>query len=471
MLLTIETTHRPATDLGFLLHKHPDRVHSRALAFGQAHGFYPEAGENFCRFALLLDVDPVALVRGGGGRRSERLLGQYVNDRPYAASSFLSVAISRVLASALGGRSKDRPELAAQALPLAATVTPLPCRGAEDVAERLFAPLGYRVSTRGGPLDETQPDWGPSPYVTLRLEGETRLADLLSHIYVLVPVLDNQKHHWVGDDEVEKLLRRGEGWLAGHPEQRFIAQRFLKHRRSLVRDALDRLAEAEAPDSEAQDPEAQDPEAQDRDEAKLETPIRLNDLRLAAVVEALKAAGAKRVVDLGCGEGRLLRELMKVPQFEAITGVEVSAPALERAAERLHLERMTPRQRGRLQLIQGALTYRDARLEGYDAAALVEVIEHLDPPRLEAFARVVFEAARPPCVVVTTPNREYNARFESLAEGRLRHRDHRFEWTRAEFAAWAEGVCARFGYAVRFQPIGEVDAALGAPTQMGVFTR
>ncbi len=464
MLLTIETTHKPATDLGFLLHKHPDRLHSRKLAFGQAHGFYPEAREDFCRFALLLDVDPVALVRGRGGKRSEGLLAQYVNDRPYAASSFLSVAISRVLSTALGGRSKGRQELADQPLPLAATVTPLPCRGAEDVAERLFAPLGYRVETAGGLLDETQPDWGPSPYVTLRLEGAVRLAALLSHLYVLVPVLDNRKHYWVGDDEVEKLLRHGEGWLTDHPEQRFIAQRFLKHQRSLVRDALDRLAEAP-------DPEAPDPEAQDRDEAELEKPIRLNDLRLAAVVEALQGAGAKRVLDLGCGEGRLLRALMKVPQFEAITGVEVSALALERATERLHLERMSPRQRGRLQLIQGALTYRDARLEGYDAAALVEVIEHLDPPRLESFARVVFESARPRCVVVTTPNREYNAKFENLAEGQLRHGDHRFEWTRAEFAAWAQEVCARFGYAVDFRPIGEVDATLGAPTQMGVFTR
>ncbi len=461
MLLTIETTHKPATDLGFLLHKHPDRLHSRELAFGRAHGFYPEAREDFCRFALLLDIDPVALVRGRGGKRGEGLLAHYVNDRPYAASSFLSVAISQVLSSALGGRSKGRPELVDRALPLAATAAPLPCRGAEDIAERLFAPLGYRVATAGGPLDETRPEWGASPYVTLRLEGEVRLADLLSHLYVLVPVLDNRKHYWVGDDEVDKLLRRGEGWLADHPEQRFIAQRFLKHRGSLVRDALDRLTEAEASDAEAQD----------QSEAELEQPIRLNDLRLAAVVEVLQAAGAKRVLDLGCGEGRLLRALMKVPQFEAVTGVDVSVLALERAAERLHLERMTPRQRARLQLIQGALTYRDARLEGYDAAALVEVIEHLDPPRLEAFARVVFEAARPRCVVVTTPNREYNVKFETLAKGKLRHGDHRFEWTRAEFAAWAEEICARFGYAVRFRPIGELDDALGAPTQMGVFTR
>jgi len=462
MLLTIETTHSPATDLGFLLHKHPDRVQSRQLSFGEVHVFYPEASEALCRFAMVLDVDPVALVRGRGGRRGEGLLAQYVNDRPYAASSFLSVAISRVLASALGGRSKGRPELAAQEIPLAAVVTPLPCRGSEDVVERLFSPLGYQVSTEAGLLDETVPEWGDSPYASVRLERCGRLADLLSHLYVLIPVLDNQKHYWVGDDEVEKLLRHGEGWLAGHPENQFIAQRYLRHQRSLVRDAMSRLVEPGT--------EGQDGVRQDEAEGQLEKPIRLNDQRMATVVEVLLQAGAKRVIDLGCGGGKLLRALMRKSQFEEILGVDVSAIALEQAAERLHLDRMTPRQRARLSLIQGGLTYRDARLEGYDAAALVEVIEHLDPPRLDAFAQVVFGCARPRTVVVTTPNREYNAKFENLPDDKLRHGDHRFEWTRAEFQAWARQVGKRFGYSVTFEPIGEEDEALGAPTQMGVFT-
>ena len=107
----------------------------------------------------------------------------------------------------------------------------------------------------------------------------------------------------------------------------------------------------------------------------------------------------------------------------------------------------------------------------FDAAAVIEVIEHLDAPRLAAFERVVFDFARPATVVITTPNADYNPLFPTLPAGQMRHRDHRFEWTRAEFARWAEGIASRFGYSVRIQPVGPEDAALGAPTQMGIFSR
>jgi 3' terminal RNA ribose 2'-O-methyltransferase Hen1 len=132
---------------------------------------------------------------------------------------------------------------------------------------------------------------------------------------------------------------------------------------------------------------------------------------------------------------------------------------------------MPPKQRERIELIHGSLMYRDQRLAGFDAAAVVEVIEHLDPPRLAAFERVAFEFARPGTVVLTTPNAEYNVKWPSLPAGRFRHRDHRFEWTREQFEGWATGIAERFGYAVRFVPVGPVDAAVGAPSQMGVFTR
>jgi 3' terminal RNA ribose 2'-O-methyltransferase Hen1 len=188
------------------------------------------------------------------------------------------------------------------------------------------------------------------------------------------------------------------------------------------------------------------------------------------VLAAMKASGARRVLDLGCGEGKLIRSLLGEKQFEEIVGVDVSSRTLERAAGRLNLDRMPPRQRQRLRLLQGSLTYRDRRLEGFDAAAVVEVIEHLDPPRLAAFSRVLFECARPATIVLTTPNVEYNVRFEGLAAGELRHSDHRFEWTRAEFAQWTEDVAGRFGYAVHRGPIGPVDPEVGSPTQMAVFT-
>jgi 3' terminal RNA ribose 2'-O-methyltransferase Hen1 len=451
MLLMLTLTRPPATDLGHLLHKHPDRLQSFSLPFGQAHVFYPEASEERCTAALMLEVDPVGLIRRGV--RFPRL-DHYVNDRPYVASSFLSVAIARVYNTALGGRSKERPGLVEQPLPLQSRIAALPCAGGEGLLRRLFEPLGYAVHAVDHPLDEEFPEWGESRYFTVELEGQ-----------LLVPVLDAQKHYWVGEAEVEKLLRRGEGWLAGHPERELIVNRYLKYRRSLTSDALAKLLEDDEldPDREL--------ETRALEEEAVEEPLRLNERRLGAVVEVLKVRGAKRVLDLGCGSGKLVQALLKEPQFAEIVGVDISHRALESAESRLRLERLAPRQRERVRLFQTALTYRDQRLAGFDAAAVVEVIEHLDRPRLRAFERVVFEHARPGAVALTTPNREYNVRFDGLPAGGLRHRDHRFEWTRRELEDWASEVAGRFGYGVRFLPVGPEDSEVGAPTQMAVFER
>jgi 3' terminal RNA ribose 2'-O-methyltransferase Hen1 len=454
MLLTLSTTHRPATDLGFLLHKHPDRAQQENLSFGTAHLFYPEAREDRCTFALLLEVDPVALVRGSGAGAGP--LYQYVNDRPYVGSSFLSVALSRTLGTALGGRCAHRPDLAAADLPLEARIVPLSCRGGADIVRRLFEPLGYDVGAEPLPLDPAHPEWGPGCLHAVTLRADCRLADLLTHLAVLIPVLDDAKHYYVGGDEVEKLLRRGEGWLAGHPERHLIARRYLRHQHGLAAAALLRLDADEAAGS-----------AGDGGEDALETPIRLNNLRLDAVAAELEACGAGTVLDLGCGEGRLLRRLAEKGRFSSIVGVDASPTALERAGRRLGL----PRDGTRVKLMQGALTYRDRRLVGFDAAAVVEVIEHIDPQRLPAFEEAVFRVARPGTVVLTTPNRDYNSRFATLAAGTMRHPDHRFEWSRAEFRDWVEDVSSRCGYMVRIKPVGEADPELGTPTQMGVFTR
>jgi 3' terminal RNA ribose 2'-O-methyltransferase Hen1 len=418
--------------------------------------------------ALVLDVDPVGLVRGRRGPEGDGgLLAQYVNDRPYAASSFLSVAIAQAFGTAMAGRSKERPELAAKSIPLEARLTAVPCRGGEELLRRLFEPLGYAIEAVPHALDPTFPEWGESRYFTLTLTAEKRLAELLSHIYVLVPVLDGEKHYWVGDAEVEKLLRVGEGWLATHPERELIARRYLKHRHSLVRDAIARLVTEEEGTQEA----ASDEAAGNAEEERLERPVSLNEQRLATVLGALRASGATSVVDLGCGEGRLLRELLGDRSFQRIVGMDVSHRALEIAASRLRLDRLPPLQRQRIELLHGSLMYRDQRLSGFDAAAAVEVIEHLDPPRLAAFERVLFEHARPGTVVLTTPNAEYNVRWPTLPAGNFRHRDHRFEWTRTEFQEWATRVAERFGYTVRFAPVGPVDPEAGSPTQMGLFTR
>lgn len=464
MLLTITTTHQPATDLGYLLHKNPARPQAFSLSFGKAHVFYPEASDGRCTAALLLDIDPVGLVRGRRGPAGEnRQLEHYVNDRPYVASSFLSVALAQVFREAMAGRSKERPELAETTLPLHAHLAVVPCRGGEEFLRRLFVPLGYDVQARRLPLDPAFPQWGESPYYALDLRADIRLSELLTHLYVLIPVLDDEKHYWVGDDEVEKLLRRGEGWLAAHPERETIVNRYLRRQRYLTRAAVEQLMKDEEPNADEAQAE------HDREEEIVEKPLSLHEQRLHAVLTALKDSGARRVLDLGCGEGRLLRLLLKEKQFEEIVGMDVSYRALEVARERM--ERLPAMQQARLKLMQGALTYRDERLHGYDAAAIVEVIEHLDPPRLAAFERVVFEFARPTTVVVTTPNGEYNVKWETLPAGKLRHKDHRFEWAREEFEVWANNVAGRFGCEVAFAPIGPEDEAVGAPTQMAVFTK
>jgi len=453
----------PATDLGYLLHKNPARAQSFELAFGKAYVFYPEASEERCTAALMLEVDPIGLVRRRGG--DPRTLEEYVNDRPYVASSFMSVAIGDVFGTAMAGRCKERPELAARTLPLEATITVLPCRGGEAFLRRLFEPLGYEVQATSHILDEANPEWGPSRYFTVTLRGEGRLGDLLTHLYVLIPVLDDQKHYFVGDDEVQKLIRRGEGWLASHPERGVIANRYLRHQKSLTRRALEQLMAEDVPEVDEVETE------HNAEEVQLEKPISLNEQRIGAAIAALKASGARRVLDLGCGEGNLLRALMKEKSFTQIVGVDASHRALEIASRRLHLETMPEKQRVRLSLVHGSLTYRDERLCGFEAAAALEVVEHLDPARLNAFERSLFEFARPQTIVMTTPNIDYNVKFENLSAGKLRHKDHRFEWTRAQFQAWARSVSERFGYDARFIPIGPEDAALGAPTQMGVFTR
>ncbi|MET9071442.1 3' terminal RNA ribose 2'-O-methyltransferase Hen1 [Streptomyces sp. NPDC004232] len=476
MFLTISTrgdAAHPATDLGYLLHKHPGKAQKFSTSHGTAHVFYPEADEQRCTAALLLEIDTVALVRRGKGRGGapDAALAQYVNDRPYAASSLLAVALSGVFSSALRGVCAARPELPERARPLRVEVPALPARGGPGLVHRLFEPLGWTVTAEPVALDTEFPAWGDSRYVRLALESDTlTLAEALRHLYVLLPVLDDAKHYWVSSDEVDKLLRAGEGWLPGHPEQKLITSRYLSRRWSLTRQATERLELvrlAEADDSEVE--EIDNAVAEETETEERPTPLAV--LRREAILAALRASGAARVLDLGCGQGQLVQELLKDTRFTEIVGLDVSARALTIAARRLKLDRMGERQASRVRLLQGSLAYTDKRLKGYDAAVLSEVIEHLDLPRLPALEYAVFGAARPRTVVVTTPNVEYNVRWETLPAGHVRHGDHRFEWTREEFRAWAARIAGLHGYDVEFTPVGPDDPEVGPPTQMALFHR
>ena len=522
MLVTITATRPPdapwpATDLGYLLAKNPATVQSFSHGFGRSRVFYPEAHEARCTAALYLEIDPIGLIKSRNLDSADFSLSQYVNDRPYAATSLLAGAIGQVFRTAIRGTSKDRPELAGVALPLTLRLPVVPAT--PGFVERLFGPLGWTVTAVPLELDPAFPAWGESRYCDVTLVGEQRVSDALSQLYVLLPVLDGSKHYWIDAEEIEKLLRAGEAWLPGHPDRELITRRYLGRRPTLVRSALARLAESdEVPESEL-DNAVVDEAVEGLDgsgdgvgdglgagagagavgggaEGAAVNAVALADtdaaahvgtitdaaapraslaaLRHEAVVAALKDVGGKSVLDLGCGGGALLRHLLHDRYFHAIVGVDVSVRALRYAARKLRLDRQPASVAARLTLKQGSLTYTDASLKGYDAAVLMEVIEHVDPPRLASLEHAVFGAARPGAVIVTTPNVEYNVRYETLEAGRLRHRDHRFEWSRAEFAAWAEDVAGQYAYTVEFRPVGEVgevDAVVGAPTQMAVFRR
>jgi 3' terminal RNA ribose 2'-O-methyltransferase Hen1 len=464
MILNISTIYKPATDLGYLLHKHPDKFQTLELSVGKVHIFYPEKSEEKTTVSVLLDIDPIDMVRGTRNLGSDGFaLGHYVNDRPYVASSFMSVALSAAFSSAMNGKCKDKPELVDVKLPFEVTIAVIPApKGGEILIRKLFEPLGYKVELIRHQLDSKFPEWGDSKYYTLKLNHTITTKELLSHLYVLIPTLDNDKHYFVSENEIEKLLHKGEGWLKQHPEKEQIIRRYLINLNSLSRQALERLSEGEEIGN-LSDELVEKTEIQKRKET-------LHDKRIKLVAEKITESGAVRVLDLGCGEGKLIRQLLKQKQFSEIVGMDVSYNELIKAKERLHFEEMSPKQKERIKLFQGSLTYKDKRLEGFDAAAVVEVIEHLDVNRLKAFERVLFEFAKPKTVVLTTPNQEFNVMWDKLDAEKMRHTDHRFEWTREEFSAWSNKIGETYNYKVALFPIGDEVDHIGAPSQMAIFT-
>jgi len=464
MILNISTTHKPATDLGYLLHKHPDKFQTLELSVGKAHVFYPEKSEEKTTVSVLLDIDPIDMVRGARNLGGDGFaLGHYVNDRPYVASSFMSVALSKAFSSAMNGKCKDKPELVDVKLPFEVTIAVIPApKGGEILIRKFFEPLGYKVELIRHQLDSKFPEWGDSKYYTLKLNHTITTKELLSHLYVLIPTLDNDKHYFVSENEIEKLLQKGEGWLKEHPEKEQIIRRYLINLNSLSRLALERLSEGEEI-GDLSDELVEKTEKQKRKET-------LHDKRIKLVAEKITESGAERVLDLGCGEGKLIRQLIKQKQFSEIVGMDVSYNELIKAKERLHFEEMSPKQKERINLFQGSLTYKDQRLEGFDAAAVVEVIEHLDLNRLKAFERVLFEFAKPKTVVLTTPNQEFNVMWDKLDAVEMRHDDHRFEWTRNEFKEWSNKIGESYNYKVELFSIGDEVENIGAPSQMAIFT-
>ena len=426
------------------------------LNYGKAYVFYPKLSDATTTCALLLDIDPIDLARGKVGNRGGGLF-DYVNDRPYVSSSFMSTAISKVFGTAMSGRSKEKQELADTPLALTAKLHMLAAPN-KDMIPDIFEPLGYKVKVETYQNDDKFPDWGESKYVTMTLSAKVLLRDLLNHIYTLIPVFDTHKHYYISGEEIEKLLSHGSDWLKDHPKREYIARRYLYRRRGLARHAIDRLTEED------------EPEPEDSEEEVPEKKPTLNQSRLQAVLDEVLDSGASSVIDMGCGEGRLTRMLIREKQLRKVAATDVSFDTLEWAKQKLKIDRLHETVQDKLTLFQSSLTYRDKRFEGYDCACVVEVIEHMDLNRIDAFARVLFGLSKPRTVILTTPNIEYNVNYENMRENSLRHGDHRFEWSRKQFKDWAESVCDKYSYSVVIKEIGDNEEETGTPTLMGVFT-
>lgn len=464
MLLTITMNGTNTQELGYLLHKNPQRAQCFELNFGKAYVFYTEVSDNRTTAALLLKLNPIDLARGKLGSKDGGLF-DYVNDRPYVSSSFMSTAINHIFGTAISGRCAKRQELADSVLDLEATVYNLPVRSEKQFVREIFEPLGYEITIRESVLDEKFTEWGESCYIDLTLRGKVKLSELLNHLYVLIPVFDKQKHYYIHEDEIDKLLRHGEGWLATHQQKNKIIRRYFDIKRSYANKTIARLLEAES--ETENETETKNSQEQEITEKK----IPLNTQRMEAVKNAVLSSGVETVLDIGCGEGKLTAMLLHEQQIKKITAADVSVSVLEKAKQKLNYERMQPYLKNKLTLMQASLMYKDDRFSGFDAACVVEVIEHMDIQRIPFFEKVLFGYAQPKTVILTTPNKEYNIKYPTLENDTLRHRDHRFEWTRDEFKNWCEHICSEFGYKAEIKNIGETDEEYGSPTQMGVFTK
>ncbi|WP_291720488.1 3' terminal RNA ribose 2'-O-methyltransferase Hen1 [Bernardetia sp.] len=452
MLLEITTTHTPATDLGFLLHKHPDNIQEKKLAVGKAHIFYSEANQNRCTACLLLDINPIEVIKNKKGMR-HFLKENYVNDRTYTSNSFMSTAIVKSFGSAINGTCHTRPELPSTKMPFEVRLHAVNVENEEQL-EKLFKPLGYEIEYERYDLDSQFTEWGTSKTLTLSLKKTTTLQELLSQLYVFILVLDNQRHYWIAEGEIDLLKRRGKGWLDTHPEKEWIVKRFLKYIPELTYSAKLNLLQDEEDVNTIQ---------------KKEKEPNLHQKRLLKAFQLLKKSDAKSVLDVGCGEGKLLKLLLKDSQFQKIGGTDVAFSELQKANEKLYLDTASPYIKEKITLFQSSVTYQDERFLDYDAIALVEVIEHIDEERLEVFEKNIFGYARPKTVVLSTPNSEYNVLFEKLYADEFRHDDHRFEWSREEFKNWCQKISKNYGYDFEIFPVGEEIENVGAPSQTVLF--
>lgn len=469
MIMTMTAENLSGDHLGYLLHKNPANLHRASLSFGEGYVFFEETGEDRARVCLIVDADPLAMVQGRGDLGHADAL--YVNDRAYVPSSLLASAIIKFFGTALSGRCKERPDLVDKPLDLVVTLPSLAPRARVNLVARLFEPLGYAVERLSSTQQISDEAASEASGYGVKLSTTSTLRELLSQLVVLIPVLDyGGDHRWVDEADIEPFLRRVGSWLPDHPYASYIVMRAFKHQKHLIRSVIERYPSIE--DSLARIPSAA---SEQWDDAQLEemaqSPLSLNQQRFAAIESIIVSIHPSTLIDLGCGNGALIAYLAKKMRFDRLVGMDVSATVLERAKNRLANLQLSVAQQKSIEFLQGSLLYADPRIKSFDMALLIEVIEHVDPERLSALELQVFGLAAYQAIVVTTPNREFNRLYIGMSEHTRRHADHRFEWTREEFAGWASRMGETYGYDFEIDGIGSISPEVGQPTQLAIFRK
>ncbi|MFN8672328.1 MAG: 3' terminal RNA ribose 2'-O-methyltransferase Hen1 [Candidatus Sericytochromatia bacterium] len=461
MLLSITCEDKNCQELSWILHKRPDKIQSFPIISGNAYVFYPEYSDNKVKVCLALDIDTINLVRKLRLPVASYALQHYVNDKPYTASSFMSSAIANVFSSALNGICKEKPEIVDLILPLEVEISVLKVLGGEALIKRLFEPLGYQIEVESFNLDEDFKNWGKSRYYKIKLKNNITIKELLSHLYVLIPVFDMDKHFYIGTTEVESFLKKGDKWLQIHPEKGAIVRRYFKNLGKYSNLVLNRL-------NDSLENTYQEMEIPKEIKEKKES---LQKIRLNTVLEKLENLYTTSVVDIGCGEGMLLKLLKSKKRFEKICGTDVMYQNLLIAKDKLDLEETTTHRADRIKLFQSSILYKDERLKEYETVCLIEVIEHIEEDRLDSLEEILFGYLNPKYAIISTPNAEYNAVYMPENPTNFRHDDHRFEWNRDQFRQWVNKICEKFSYSAEFFDIGDVHEKLGTPTQAVIFKR
>lgn len=443
MLFKITTKNRDPNDLSFLLHKHHAKIHNVETRHGQAIVFFSEKSYDVTSCCVTMEIDSIGLTKRFDHGNGQIGLDAYVNDSPYSYSQIMNSAVRKVFGTTLTGVCKMKPELSSLEIDFEILLTPVRVPS-KDLVVNLFEPLGYDITMSDHSKYSKNVDFGLNPYVSIKLKKKGVLSLILSHINVLLGAIDTRRVNEINDDEIESLVNRSISWINEHPKKEFLLQRLLKKKKHVLAAKL------------MLDPNSEETKA----EGEFAPRRRLNDDRHDKIVEIVKSLKPKKLLDLGCGEGNFLKKIAN-EDIEKITGVDSFIEVLRWA------KRKTEGYKN-INLVQSGLTYHDKRLQGYDTATLIEVIEHNDHERLKLIIDNIFGHMSLDNIIISTPNIEYNVIYNVIG---FRHNDHRFEMTRKEFNDWAENIGLTYKYFVSFDGAGEVSSDHGQPTQIAIFRK